>query len=256
MSALLHVICLLPLAVLSCAAHAVQASDEAVLPPLEPARLLALETAIDDQDHQESAFQALMEGMLALDPARVDAASLNRLDTTLVGECTARPEGRRGHPFLIAGRLEQSNRLAPPFDSIVEWFVRLPGGDAVAVYLPAEEDAGAGDRVRLVGRFYKRLSGVSRAGTPSKWAAFGGRRLPQAAVFNARAFLVLMIVVLVVAWWLLRRLVARSAPPDRLPSGRTDGGQATADEDLPRDPVAALDELARRSDDPGRKARP
>jgi len=223
------------------------------LPALTPARMSALETAIDDRDHQDSAFQALMQGMIELDPTSIDPGGLEPVGRSRALEFASDPDRHRGVSALIVGRLEQSHPLPRPHDAIVEWFVRLPDGHPVAVYVPRVEDLEPGARVRVAARFYKRLAGSSRDGTVSNWAAFGGRALGDAPSPDARPTLVVLVVVLAVAWWLLRRLVAR---PAGLRTRRIDRATLPKDEDLPTDPLDALDELARRSDDSGRKAPP
>ena len=227
------------------------------LPPLSEAQQVALATAIDDGDHQESAFAALCEAMLQVDPTTVDSSSGTVTNGFDWDAAVSEPDAVRGDELRVQGMLQQSDALGRPWDAYREWFVRTPGGRVVAVYVPQEDDAAPGSDVLVAGRFYKRIEAVSRDGATRTYPAVVGRSLPPAADLAGRPILLVILIVGLVACWFLVRLVTRPGRAHVPDSGsgfarliQEEGGQDVSEEvGLPDDVTGALDELARRRDD-------
>ncbi|MCH2145079.1 MAG: hypothetical protein MK082_08015 [Phycisphaerales bacterium] len=214
----------------------------------------ALATAVDDRDHQEAAFAALFTALARLEMETIDPTGVESWTSGMVIAAREEPDAWRGRPALLRGRLEQTSVLDPPWDGCVEWFVQCPDGEVVAIYLPREEDLEIGAQVEVIARHYKRISAQARDGTERTWSAFVGRSIPVASTFPSRPILMALVVGMLLAWFMLRLLSRRfeartpaKEPPVEVPGPSTDGV-------LPTDPVSALDELARRHDDPIRKA--
>lgn len=238
------------------AVQAPESDPAATLGALTEAERTALATAVDGRDHQESAFAALMSALQRVEPEQVEVGSLETLSPETAAALLEDPDARRGDAFLLAGRLEQSEPLARPWSGWVEWFIRLPDDRAVAVYLPTADDRPPGERVRVAGRFYKRIAADARDGTRRSWLAFGGRRLPAAPDAVPRQVLVTGIVLLLLGWVLLSLLTRRRGASPVRPAGSAVAGAPREPTSLPADPAEALDELARRHDDPTRKDDP
>ncbi len=216
----------------------------------------ALETAIDDRDHQESAFDALMSAMEAVSPGTLKSAALDPWNPARTAEVLGAPDAWRGRSFELTGRLEQSERLDRPWSPFVEWFLRLPDGSAAAVYLPIEEDRALGERVRVAARFYKRISAEARDGIMRSYPAFAGRIRPRTVAVSPDRLIIIGIVLLILSWVLLSLFTGRRgriAQRKVTSTVASDTGEPTS---LPKDPVDALDELARRHDDRLRKGDP
>ena len=168
------------------------------------------------------------------------------------------PENERDAFAAFAGRLEQvtSVELSPP--GTVECFVRVPGSGPVIVLAAPDDldDCAVSDQVVVEGWFHG--VGVARArdGLDRRYPIFVAR-LRADVRSGGRLDPSLMVVVsclgLAILWWIIRRRVGRPSSggtgmasvsgPHCAPTAPRD------DRDLPTDPVAALDELARRSDD-------
>ena len=228
------------------------AADEP-LGPLTVEQATALDSAIDDRDHEETAFATLMSVLFALDSQTLENAILEPWTSDRADAVLADPDAWRGRAFEITGRLEQSDRLPRPWSSCVEWFVRLPDGRAAAIYLPREEDRAPGERVRVAARFYKRIRAEARDGTLRSYPAFGGRVRPVVVEVTPDRLIIIGIVLLVLGWVLVSVLTRRGGGSrERKPTSvvASKAGEPTS---LPADPVDALDELARRHDDRRRK---
>jgi hypothetical protein len=224
------------------------------LPALQADERTALVTAIDDRDHQEAAFAALLEWCSRLDPTGVDLGVIEPWTSERIVSSLSSPDASRGEPAVLQGRLEQARTLDAPWDGVCEWFVRLPGDEAVAVYLLGTPAVEPGERVRLVGRFYKRLKAVARDGQERHYAAFVGVPSVGSSSIDGRFVLTLLVILMVIAWVVLRVLVGKRTP-GRVPIRPLhEASESSLETPLPSDPEAALDEMVRRRDDPGRKA--
>ena len=223
------------------------------MPPLTEAQRVALATAIDDRDYQESAFAALAEAALALDVASLDANSLTSADSIQWDQVLDDPDSMRGEPVLLSGRLEQSQPLSRPWDAFTEWFVRAPDGRAFAVYVPLEDDRESGESVRVPARFYKRIQATARDETVRRYPALVGRPLALHPVEMGGAWIVILVIAFLCCWVLLRVLVRSPGAPARMRTAAHAPFPAENDEklseDLPTDAAEALDVLARRSED-------
>ena len=146
------------------------------LPPLDDRSLAILETAVDDQDHQEAAFSILAEEALRRSGDSEDPAGFATPTPEEWAEWVAHPSSVRGRAVRLEGRVEQVTPLARPWERFCEAFVRLPEDTVLAVFAPRSDALQAGQRVRLEGRFYKRLSAVARDGKARVYPAVVARR--------------------------------------------------------------------------------
>jgi hypothetical protein len=234
-------------------AVATAGGDADPLGPLSAEQGTALETAIDDRDHQESAFAALMSAMNSIDPETLKSATLEPWGSAQTDAVLGAPDAWRGRPFELTGRLEQSERLERPWSPFVEWFLRLPDGSAAAIYLPQSEDREPGERVRVAARFYKRISARARDGTLRTYPAFGGRIRPIAVAVTPDRLIIIGIVLLVLGWVLVSLFTGGRGRSGQRKATSVVASKAGEPTSLPADPVDALDELARRHDDRQRK---
>ena len=228
----------------------------AVLPPLTEEQHVAVATAIDDRDYQESAFAALVEATRALDSTTIEMRELPSEASIDWPHVLAHPDVLRGSEVVVHGRLEQSTALPRPWDACMEWFVRTPSGRVFAVYVPLEDDVQPGRQVHVAGWFYKRMQAEARDGTLRQYPAVVGRLVPSSTNTSSTWVIVLCVVGLLGGWF-LARFLARSRGAGMRPRSSEeqplDGGRASSSsEDLPTDPAEALDVLARRSEDPSR----
>ena len=230
--------------------------DEDPLGSLSADQQTALETAIDDRDHQESAFAALMSAMGAISADTLKSAALEPWDPAGTSAVLGAPDAWRGRSFELTGRVEQSDRLERPWSPVVEWFLRLPDGSAAAVYLPWDEDRASGERVRVAARFYKRISAEARDGTLRSYPAFAGRIRPGPVAVSPDRVIIIGIVVLILGWVLLGLFTGRRGRSGQRKVTSTVASKVGEPTSLPTDPVDALDELARRHDDRLRKGDP
>ena len=127
----------------------------------------------------------------------------------------------------------------------------------MAIYLPIAEDARPGGRVEVLGIHYKRIRARARDGVERSWTAFVGRAVAASPSGSGRTVLVLVVIGMVFAWLYLRRSGRRGSVASLLPPGAPlPVPDPIPDVDLPSDPAAALDELARRHDDSVREVGP
>ena len=218
------------------------------LPPLDSTRQAIVSTAVDDRDHQEAAFSALVEDLFerAEDPSQsTDPPPVPVVWSALVES----PEAHRGAPVVLEGRIEQRTELARPWDAMCELFVRLPDERVVAVFVPAEDECTEGDRVRFEGRFYKRLSAIARDGMLRRYPAVVARTLPAGPWEPMAIVLPVSLLGLGLCWLVLRRAARRSHVRHRL-STPTLSRSSSNHPELPEEPAGALDVLRSRHDHP------
>lgn len=225
----------------------------AELPPLSEAQAIALATAIDDRDHQESAFAGLVEAASAIDSTALDLEAIPDESAFDWSVALADPDQMRGRVVHLHGRLEQSFQLPRPWDGWVEWFVRTPAGRVVALYVPSADDVTPGQRIHVAGWFYKRIEAEARDGTVRRYPAVVGRVVPDAGLTFGAWVPVVCVIVLLGAWFFARALV-RGRRLSKVPRRRESvashrAPESATSEDLPTDPVEALDVLAQRGED-------
>jgi len=218
------------------------------LPPLDSTRQAIVSTAVDDRDHQEAAFSALVEELFerAGDPSgSTDPPPAPGIWSALVDS----PEAHRGIPLVLEGRIEQRTELPRPWDAMCELFVRLPDERVVAVFVPAEDECTEGDRARFEGRFYKRLSAVARDGVLRRYPAVVARRVSAGSWEPMAIVLPLSLLGLGLCWLVLRRVAGASSPRRRIPPSASSRSSSNHPE-LPEEPARALDVLRSRHDHP------
>src|SRR2546426_2895307 len=104
----------------------------AAVPPLSADHAARLGGAVDGADQHDEAFLALVEHVRTWTAGPGDAPIRLHPDLEAM---SAKPADYRGELCRITGTLQQSTQLAPPFDSVVEWFVRVADSRAAIVYL-------------------------------------------------------------------------------------------------------------------------
>ena len=88
------------------------------------------------------------------------------------------PSATRGELYRVEGQLLQERTMPAPHRDIQEWFLRLPSGEPVVVYLPARDAMALnadGQVVTIDARFYKVLEAIARDQQVRKYPAFFGR---------------------------------------------------------------------------------
>lgn len=240
------------MAILTAIAAAILAS----VTPLTPDQRVALETAYDGRDHQESAFDALLENVgswtegIGDEPVRLEPDFEAMLND---------PGGYRGELCRISGRLEQQSWLAPPHQDVAEWFIRGAGDEAIALYvcgLGADRQFDDGAEIVVHARFYKRIDADARDGERHRYAAFVGA-FPEFAGGPAQSaggfalILVIPVAVLLFVFMVLLVYVRRSGKANSRGHRRADVAsqhEVDASPPLPDDPAEALSELRQRSE--------
>ena len=218
------------------------------LPPLDSTTQAIVSTAVDDRDHREAAFSALVEDLFqrAVDPARPTDPPLPPAAWSAMVES---PGTHRGDSVVLEGRIEQRTVLARPWDAMCELFVRLPDERVVAVFVPVDDDFAEGDRARFEGRFYKRLSAVARDGELRRYPAVVARTVSAGSWDPMAIVLPVVLLALGLAWLVLRRAARGSRPPRRIPAS-TSSRSSSNHPELPEEPARALDVLRSRHDHP------
>ena len=227
----------------------------AVIPPLTDDERVRLATAYDGRDHQEEAFMALLEhvgrwsGRVGDTPVRLHPDFEAMVDD---------PDAYRGELCRVVGAIGQQTRLPAPYDAATEWFVRDDTGRPILVYVVGLDPAAPfryGERIVILGRFYKRVEAVARDGVVRAYPALVGafpRRLAAGAggewgglwvvAFPVAFMLVIFLVLFVYVTRRRRPTHAYLALATHLAPDATEGPP------LPADPAEALAELRRRAE--------
>ncbi len=247
------------------------------LPPLTAEQQAQVATASDfSPAWDEGALYPLLQNALQWPGHDEAGALIPDYDAML-----ADPARYRGQLCLVEGQLGgpvevvpyRLSRAGPWDDKLQRWgiLVRADPDLVVVVYLvdgpPLAQTPRPGVRVRLLGRFYKVWRQPDQNHQPTDYLVFIGKTTAAAAPAQRYAryrttpmqwnlrWVLLLLVVGVAAIYLLRRMTRLSMQPRPLPgqlrrrqerahAGQDAGAQERAD--LPRDPAAALDQLARR----------
>jgi hypothetical protein len=233
----------------------------ASLPPLSDAQTQRLSHAVDGNDHREDAFLALIENARAHETASATVESPATISdwSTFAND----PAKFRGQLFHIEGQLEQSARLAPPYEDVQEWFVRNNQGTPIIVYLcGAERITSRRPTVSMNARFYKQITFTARDGKQRSYPAFVGAQ-PQIIIAKTQPasstspalsqlwFIAGPVAAMLVVFIVLRIGVGRRKSGHAIsarPRGRLrEDDDDSAAADLPTDAVEALAELKRRA---------
>lgn len=234
--------------------------------PLSPQQVERLAGAVDGADHREDAFPALIENVrqwsteLGDEPIRLNP-DFNALLT--------QPSTFRGDLCRINGKLQQQTRLAPPYETIWEWFVRAQNNQPIVVYVVDLDPSTSypdNQQVEIDARFYKRVDFTARDGKHRRYPAFvgacprivwlRGHSQPYPELNRLWMVAVPAGAMLVVFTFLLLYVRRKRSQPEPLlraqhAASRPAGGLSMMDESLslPHDPAEALAELKRRADD-------
>jgi hypothetical protein len=234
------------------------------IPPLTEDERTALMTADDGgtRDHREAAFWALLQNTARWTGDVGDASiRLNPDFDALLGD----PEAYRGELCRVAGRIEQVESLAPPYDGVEAWFVRVEDERPVLVYVDFKNrensrfDFRSMMRIEIIARFYKRYEriadGEGRDQQVHSYPVFVGAFPRMATVegggtMNFAAVIVPLVIVLGGVFLLVFMLAARARRKERTARLSPAHGPIADDEnlDLPRDSTEALAVLRDRAE--------
>jgi hypothetical protein len=238
----------------------VVATAAGAIPPLTDEQIVRLETAHDGRDHREEAFIALVENIRAWDGDIGD--TLVRLEPN-IDAMLDDPDSHRGTIVRLTGRIAQIMPLTPPYEGVLECFIRDEENRPLLVYIVQGTTTDnvlqlrESSSIEVFARFYKRVDFTARDGAERSYAAFVGAHprivspvgtgveITYLTVISI-ALLVLLIVFIVliviarrqrkdVRRVTLARISTESIPPEL--------DDVT---DLPDDPAEALSELRRR----------
>lgn len=227
------------------------------IPDLTRTQRWVLEAADDDSDFREPAFHELIEHVQSWSNAQAEnfpgdiAVRYGPDIAAMIDD----PDTSRGDVVLLAGTLIQQHRYEPPYDTAVEWFVRLHDDTPVMVYVVGvqESDWHDGQRIEIFARFFKRITDTARDGQPHRYAAFVGAFPSRVAGERADVWRALIIMGVVVGGLLILMLLtrrwSRRAGTSRQTGRRLLAADLDASEDgapLPDDPAEALAEMKRR----------
>ena len=146
------------------------------VPPLSDELITALETAVDDRDHQEEAFALLLDHVGTWSAGEGVGTTQIRLNPDYAALMND-PSAYRGDLYRLRGILQQHARLDSPFEGTWEWFIRDQKKQPMAVYLPDSIDLVRftdGQRIEIFARFYKRIEVIARDGKKHQYPAFVG----------------------------------------------------------------------------------
>ncbi len=227
----------------------------AAIPPLAADERVRLATAYDGRDHQDEAFMALLEhvgrwsGRVGDTPVRLHPDFEAMVDD---------PDAYRGELCRVVGAIGQQTRLPAPYDAATEWFVRDDTGRPILVYVVGLDPAAPfrdGERIVILGRFYKRVEAAARDGVVRAYPALVGafpRRLAAGAggEWSGLWMMAIPVAFMLVIFLVLFVYVTRRRRPTHahLALATHLAPDATEGPPLPADPAEALAELRRRAE--------
>ncbi|MCH2132295.1 MAG: hypothetical protein MK116_00960 [Phycisphaerales bacterium] len=213
------------------------------LPSLAASESSILSTTRDHTEVPDEAFAVLADHVRRWDDLARDEALRLRLVAERLLES---PEAARGELHRVEGRLAERRSMASPYEDLEEWFLRLPTGEPIAVYLPSISVPGGiktGRPVTIDARFYKVMTARARDGQQRRYLAFFGAA-PQpvlaqrAAVLQRMDIMVLLgLLVLLAIVFLAVFAMARKQPTRR---ERVSPDPVEQRPEIPDDPAAAL----------------
>jgi hypothetical protein len=242
----------------------------AAAPPLSLDQRRDLAGASDDADHREQAFLALVQNVRSWPSPPADSGEPIRLSPDFASLLRS-PGDCRGDLCRIIGELVQQTALGPPYEDVVEWFVRDQRSQAPVIVYVVKSDGDRAfhdrQRVQIDGRFYKRMRFAARDGKVREYPAFvgrfpleqpalpgptvGGRGLDLLAVLAGPVVLLVVVLLGVRAWASRKGRMNADRLRDGLAAwlGTPDECEVDDAPGLPDDPAAALAELRRRAVD-------
>ncbi|MBL9147847.1 MAG: hypothetical protein JNM94_04065 [Phycisphaerae bacterium] len=215
--------------------------------PLSDEATTALAAVADGHDHNETAFALLVDALRTADLDALEPLGPAPLPREAM---LADDDSVRGSLVRVSGVLAQASPLEEFWEGVAEWFVRLPDGNAVCVFVvDPPPQAVRGIPVELVGATYKRIDAVGRDGVTRSFPAIVARVRRVGAAPSAIAPLATVVVAMLVGLVFVRARVKKTrAKPQELPA-RISGGARPAPREtptLPPDPADALAALRER----------
>ena len=221
------------------------------MPPLAPGELAALAAVRDDGDVPDAAFGVLADHVKRQDVNGSDEPIRLRV---VIANLLSSPAATRGELYRVEGQFLERRVMPAPYADIEEWFLRLPSGEPIAVYLPSDhatDMVADGRPVSIDARFYKVLEAVARDGQVHRYPAFFGAS-PRMLADNQAAALERMDILMLLGFLALLVMVALvvMAFARRQGRPRPRPGPAPVEDrgDMPDDPAAALRELRSRGE--------
>lgn len=214
-------------------------------------------------DPRDPHIRALLEQASQVARARHgDAAPMLQSETA--------PDLPSGAVCTIVGRIDQVTDLDEDADGtrLVEWFVRLPGGEPVLVLVSIDGTVAfdIGDRVELRALAAGSIEAVTRSGERRRYAAFVGAHPVHPGVeVPVMTLLLIMgpaLLLLLVLFAIAATMAARSRRGRRIERAldRTaetlvpgDATESPVEALLPSDPIEALEALWSRTQVPGQQ---
>lgn len=216
------------------------------LPSLNHSESTALAAVQDAGDVPDAAFAVMVDHVKRSNDTENNEPIRLRLS---VNTLLATPSATRGELYRVEGQFLDRRRMPPPYEDIDEWFLRVPSGEPVAVYLPADHAKGVeadGRPISIDARFYKVIEAVSLDGQIRQYPAFFGRS-PQMLAETRTAALERMDILMLLGFLILLVVVALAvmavARRQRLPRPRRERLPVEPHGDMSDDPAVALQEL-------------
>lgn len=222
-----------------------------LIPPLSAEESAMLESASLHRDHRETAFVAMLSHVSRWDGTLGDAAVRLEADPERLNE---RAELERGELFRLVGRVEQIERLHPPYETVDAVFLIDREDRPLLVYLHRQESTellARRDEIEIVARYYKPIRRVARDGVERSYASFvsaismvqtlGERRAAGSPDWMPQVVMVVLIALLFPAFLLVRARLRRQRevePRRGGPVASLDDGDSSLN--LPADPAEAL----------------
>ena len=216
-------------------------------------------TVMQHGQDEPSVVQGLLSRAATLERVSAPADLETLWDTKRFLAALDEPDSERDAFAFFFGRLEQITRSDRSLIGPAECFVRVHEvGPVIVLASPDDlESCAISDQVVVEGWFRAVEIARARDGLDRRYPVFVGRlRVQAGGGLEVEPSLVVGLLCLLLGgiWWIIRRRMGRSspgrgpmAPPSSLDVTPNTLGR---DEVLPTDPARALDELARRGDDP------
>ncbi|MEE2908505.1 MAG: hypothetical protein VX527_11825 [Planctomycetota bacterium] len=216
------------------------------MPSLNDEEITALADVQDAGDVPDATFAVMADHIKRLNLTENNEPIRLRLS---VSTLLATPSATRGELYRIEGQFLDRRRMPPPHSDIDEWFLRLPSGEPVAVYLPSDHAKGLeadGRPISIDARFYKVIEANARDGQVRQYPAFFGRSPRMLAETRAAAmermdilvllgFLILLVIVAFAVMALARK--------QRRPRPQLERSPVEPQGNMSDDPAVALREL-------------
>jgi hypothetical protein len=139
-------------------------------PPLEEGEASRLAFALDGRDSLDDGFAVLVENSKGWLP--ISGQSTDSVEPTVFLELVEDPAKYRGEELSISGVIEQQSAAPPPWEFVMEWFVRDESGVPFVLYVVGDTDISAKANIVANVRFYKTVDLTGRDGQVRSFATF------------------------------------------------------------------------------------